>query len=184
MYTRPGFDASCTSKSNSVTVSSTGFALTVTPRFSGSIIRPSISKPRDTPLRNSGRELNATQDRFHTCHQLAHREGLYQVVVGAHFEADNAVELRGPGREDEDRRVVRAGPQRSANIQAIAIRQHEVEDHEIVAVSTRSLEAATSRVLDIDVEAGVGQVKSNQPGDIRLVLYHQDVLHVSFPAGQ
>ena len=54
--------------------------------------------------------LRAPQDRLHAQEQLAHAEGLDDVVVGAELEADHAIDLLALGREHDDLRVAgRAG---------------------------------------------------------------------------
>jgi len=67
------------------------------------------------------------------CHQFARFEGLGQVVVGALFQAKHPVIHLAPGGEQDDRRRV-ALAQFTAETEAVAIRQHHVEDDDIEAL--------------------------------------------------
>ena len=62
---------------------------------------------------------------------LLHAERLGDVVVGAHLQPDDAVELVGAGRQHEDveERVRRAEP--PAHLDAVQAGQHHVQHHEV-----------------------------------------------------
>ncbi len=61
---------------------------------------------------------HAAQDRPHAGYQLAGREGLGDVVIGAQLQADEAVGLLDAGGEHDDRHIV-FGPQALADFPAI-----------------------------------------------------------------
>ncbi len=63
--------------------------------------------------------------------QFARVERLGQVVVGAHFEADDAVDLFALGGQHDDRRIVTAVAQSLADRHAILTRQHQVKHQQI-----------------------------------------------------
>ena len=63
-------------------------------------------------------------------HQLPDAEGLDEVVVGAHFEPDDLVDLVCPRREEEDRRVCLA-TQLAEHLESIDPGQAHVEHDEV-----------------------------------------------------
>ena len=72
----------------------------------------------------------AAQHRADARNQLAAAERLGQIIVGAHFEADDAVDFVAFGGEHDDRDVA-FGAQRAAERQPVLARQHQVEQNEI-----------------------------------------------------
>ena len=72
------------------------------------------------------------QDRADPRDDLGGREGLDDVVVGAELEPDDAVGLRA-ARGEHDHRDAGFGAQRAADVAAVAVGQHEVEQHEVRA---------------------------------------------------
>ena len=70
---------------------------------------------------------------LHTRREFEHAERFGQVVVGAEFQAEHAIEFRRLGGEHQDRRVALRGAQPPANLQPVQTRQHQVEDDEVVA---------------------------------------------------
>ena len=72
----------------------------------------------------------APQRRLHPRAELAQREGLGDVVVGAQLEAEDLVDLLGLGREHDDRhRGARAHA--PAHLEAVQAREHDVEHDEV-----------------------------------------------------
>ncbi len=65
--------------------------------------------------------------------QLADEERLYNVVVSAEFQADNAVGFGGARGEENHRNMRQLGvpPNRFADFQAIGIRQHYVQNDQV-----------------------------------------------------
>ena len=63
--------------------------------------------------------------------QFARVERLGQVVVGAHFEADDAVDLVALGGQHDDRRHVAGAAQAAADRQAVLAGQHQVEHDQV-----------------------------------------------------
>ena len=87
-------------------------------------------EPVDADDLRRRRGPRAAEDRAHARHDLAHAEGLDDVVVGAELEPDDPVGLR-PAGGDHDDRDVRAAPQLSADVAAVAVGQAQVEQHEV-----------------------------------------------------
>ena len=81
----------------------------------------------------------AAQHRVDARHQLARVEGLGQVVVGAHLQADDAVDVVALGGEHDDRGRGRLRAQAAADRQAVLARQHQVEHHQVVALARQLL---------------------------------------------
>src|SRR5213593_182235 len=72
-------------------------------------------------------------------HDLARREGLRDVVIGAELQADDAVGLLALGREHDDRRL-RLCPDPPKDLQAIDPREHEIQQDEVGSAGRERLE--------------------------------------------
>ena len=89
--------------------------------------------------------------------EFAGRERLGQVIVGAHFEADDAVGFLAARGEHEDRHVGTV-PDALEHLEAIHLRQHDIEDHRLKRLGQGSLGAGGSGVLRHDFVAQGHQV--------------------------
>src|SRR6266581_4841908 len=87
-----------------------------------------------------GFRLRATQHRVHAGEDLANREWLGDVVVGAKLETDDLVDLGVLGRDDDDRHAA-ALAKRAAEVEAAHPRQHQVEQHEVRSRGARRAQA-------------------------------------------
>ena len=98
-----------------MTVSGTGVPFQVAARRSGSSTRsPPSSRARRRPA--GPRRARAAEQHLDARHQLAHRERLAQVVVGADLEAEHAIELLlARGHEDDRQRSERARSRRQSS---------------------------------------------------------------------
>ena len=74
--------------------------------------------------------LPAPQRRLDAASELPHREGLGDVVVGAHLEAGDLVDLV-PLRGEHDDRHLAAGAKAPADLDPVELREHDVEDDEV-----------------------------------------------------
>ena len=72
----------------------------------------------------------APHDRAHPRDELARRERLDDVVVGAELETDDAVDLLAARREHDDRNVGRLADL-PGEVSAVAVGEHHVEQHEV-----------------------------------------------------
>jgi len=109
-------------------------------------------------------------------HELVGAERLRDVVVGAHLEADDALGLFRPGGEHDDRDrgglLVRANG--TADFQAVDLRQHQVQDHQIGrSFSDRDKGVASGRD-EIHGEAGLLEIAADELGDIAVVFDDED----------
>ena len=76
------------------------------------------------------RHPGAPQRRLHARAELAHRERLGDVVVGAQLEPEDLVDLLGLGGEHDDRDRG-AGAQPAAHLEAVHLGQHHVQHDEV-----------------------------------------------------
>src|SRR5918994_93375 len=84
-------------------------------------------------------ERGAPQHRLDAAAELAHRERLRDVVVGAELEAEDLVDLLGLGREHDDRhRAARADL--AAHVEAVHLGHHHVEHDEVEGVLSQPVE--------------------------------------------
>jgi hypothetical protein len=106
--------------------------------------------------------------------QLARREWLDHVVVGAALQPLDAVILVGAGGEHDHRHVV-AGTQRAADGKAVLPGQHHVEEDQIDAGARRLLEAALAVGDPGHVHAVVLEETGRDLGERAVVLDEEDV---------
>ena len=131
----PGSRASRASRSNSFGVSSSSRSPSVTVRAGTS----TASSPTRTTSRLARRRRPAC-DRPNPREQLAEPERLDEIVVGAHLEPDDLVDLLALGGDHDDRDA-RAGAELPAHRQAVHVGQAEVEQDE-VGLASRQRRAA------------------------------------------
>ena len=115
---------------------------------------------------------------LHAGDELARRERLRDVVVRAELEAQHAVDLARPRREDEDREIgVGAAPHAAAHLHAVdRARQPDVEDHEHGLLVADELESPLA-VGGLDhTEPCVTEIEIEQIGDVRIVFDDDDRL--------
>ena len=115
----------------------------------------------------------AAQQRPYPRHQLQHREGLGQVVVGAQLQAQDAVHLAGTGAGDDDGRVARHAARALADLQAVHARQHQVQHQRVPAALFQPAHAFMTVGGMLDRVAFVAQVHAQQFGDVGVVLDDQ-----------
>ena len=101
------------------------------------------------------------------------RERLGEEVVGAGVERLGLVELAVLGREDEDRRPHAGIAQVGAHLEAVAARQHQVEDDEVVATLERQPTPFQPVGGDLDGEPLGAQPALDGAGDLAVVLDEQ-----------
>jgi hypothetical protein len=116
--------------------------------------------------------LGATDHRADAGHQLAEPERLDHVVVGAQLQADDPVDLLGAGGDDDDRHR-RAGPQPPAHVQAVYVRQPQIEQDDVV---WRRCQRLGTGPCPADLEAVAGEPGGQRLGD-RVVVFNQQHAH-------
>src|SRR5262249_8810360 len=112
----------------------------------------------------------------HPGHQLARAERLGHVVVGPELEAEDAVDLGGARREDDDRQRARRlrDSEPAADLEPVDPGQHEVEDHQGRALDLDERERALPRLRLAHGVATLLEVKAYELADVLLVLDHED----------
>ena len=119
----------------------------------------------------------AAQHGAHAGQQLAQREGLGDVVVGAELEAAHAVDLLAPRGEHDHRHVHAATAELAAHVPARSSGIIDVEQHEIGRLAQRAgqpLLAARRRQRLVALEP---EVVLQSAHDRRLVVHDQDARH-------
>jgi hypothetical protein len=90
----------------------------------------------------------SAQQGAHARLQFQHRERLGDVVVGAEFEAEHAVELGGACGQHQDRHLVASGAQRAAQVQPRQTGQAQVEHDGVEALLDRQRQAGRALAGD------------------------------------
>src|SRR5919108_121078 len=116
--------------------------------------------------------LCPSEDSADPRHELARRERLGQVVVGAELEADDAIRFLVTRGQDQNRDVT-AAAQLSTEGEAVDVGKAEVEHDEARLLPPDRLEAAFAGALTDDLEAGLLQVRADECAD-RFVVFDHD----------
>ena len=110
--------------------------------------------------------------------ELAHRERLDEIVVGADLERVHAVVL-GPARgDDDDRRADPLGARRLDQLPPVELGEHQVEHADVRILVAEAREAELTAADDDRVEPGRNQVACHPVRDHVVVLDDQDLGHV------
>ena len=119
--------------------------------------------------------LGAAQLGAHAAAELAQAElVLGDVVVGADLEAEHLVELVGLGGEHDDRHdALRADA--AADLHAVDVRQHDVEDDEVEVLAREGLEGLVAVARRDDLVALLLEREPQQLVDGLLVVDEQDL---------
>ena len=117
------------------------------------------------------------QQRPQPCLQLAQRERLDEVVVGADVEPEDTIVDRIARGQHQDRRLVAGGAHAPAHLEPVDPGHHHVEDHSVSGL----LGEAVKRLLTVDRQLDLVLVESQRslqcPPHGGLVVYHQNVCH-------
>src|SRR5438876_11087733 len=109
----------------------------------------------------------------HPRKQLAHPEGLRDVVVGARIEGSHLGRLLPLGGEDNDG-YHGPFPQSADHLETIHVGKTEIEDDEIGLASLRRLQPLLTRRRLDEAVAVAQQRRPEKASDIRLVFYYHD----------
>ena len=116
----------------------------------------------------------ATQHRPHPRHHLARAERLADVVVGAQLQPQQPVNLFDARRHHDDGHR-REGADLATDVDAVTARQHQVQQHQIRRVGAHRVDHQPAIGQDPGLETGSIQVSTDQDGQLRLVLDHQQL---------
>ena len=117
--------------------------------------------------------IRPAQERLDAAHQLADAERLDEVVIGAHLEPDDLVDLVRAGGQEQHRRA-RLAPQLAQHLEAVDPRQPHVEHHEVGSGIGEVGEGVLARGLDADRVALALECHLHAAGDGGLVLDDHD----------
>ncbi len=111
--------------------------------------------------------------RAHARHELVERERLREVVVRPGVEAGHAVVDRVARREHEDRRPHALVAETAADLEAVAAREHDVEEDRVVRRRHRHPERVLPAPGDVRGVALLAQAAGEQVRELLLVLDHE-----------
>ena len=176
--TRPCSSASACSSRNSVGVSSALSPSTYACTFAGSIVSSSISirSPRSG---DCGADA-AADGGADAGDELAHRERLDQVVVGADLERADPVALGAAGADDDDRRPDPLAPHGLDQLPAVEAREHQVEHAGVRALVAQPREAHLAPLDGDGVESARLEMTRHPVRDHLVVLDDQHPRHRAY----
>src|SRR4051812_45305983 len=125
----------------------------------------------------------AAQERVHPREQLAEAEGLGEVVVGAHAQAEDLVRLHALGGEHQDGGGGSAAAQFLEQLVPVALREHHVEHDQIDIRLQGHAQAGLAVGRHADVVAVLAQVQAQAQGYGAIVFDDQEAGHGGQPAG-
>ncbi len=121
--------------------------------------------------------LRAAQQRAHAGGELGHGEGFHHVVVGAQVEAVDAVVHRVARGEHQHRHraafVHRGGAQAAQHLEAVHLRQADIEDHQVEALLRCGQDRLLAARGDVDRVPLGFQDATQTGGERRVVFYDQ-----------
>jgi len=120
----------------------------------------------------------AAKDRAEACFDLLDPERLDDVVIGATIQGPDHVRVVVACGDDDDRHLADR-PKHRQNLQAINVRQPEVEEHDVRWVVDCGLQPGHATVARGDGVAQVGQRPGDRRADAVVVLDQQDARHDS-----
>ena len=168
----PWLRARWASRSNSRVASATGSPRARTSRraISTSIV---VADVHDVVV-VAGLGLATAQDRLHPGDDLAGRERLGDVVVGAQLEAEDAIDLAVAGGEEQHRHACCVARIRRHTSKPSMSGRPMSSTHERRPVLVDQLQPALAAGRLQHAEAGLAQVQVEQVGDVRVVLDDHD----------
>ena len=111
--------------------------------------------------------------------QFAHEERLHHVIVRADLQTDDAVGFGGPRRQEDHGNVaqVRIGAELLTDLQAIAIGQHDIEQHQVRTRLPAKLQRSFAGLRVHALEAFLLQVVAKQGHQVRIVFDDYNLSH-------
>ena len=118
----------------------------------------------------------AAQHGMNAGQQFARIEGFGQVVVGADFEADDAVNVFALGGQHDDGCTVIGSAQSPADGQAVFARHHQIQHDQVHGVAQHDAVQRLAVFGKDDVKALLGQIAAQQVADTGIVVKNQDLV--------
>ena len=136
------------------------------------------SKPSDHDGDLSGVLSRSTQHGAKARLELGSGEGLHDVVVGSRVEGANDLRLVVSGRDDDDWDFAH-GPEHPEQINAVDVRQSQVQEHDVRMLVDDQRQSSETRRRGPHVVAPLRE-RPLQPGpDLGIVLDDQDGCHAA-----
>ena len=117
----------------------------------------------------------AAQDDVDARHQLARAERLGHIVVAAHLEPEDAVDLLVARRQEQDRHIGCA-PDQPADLQPVHLRHADIEHDEARDLLLESAQRGGAVGDGLRGHAGLLQRKRDDLADMRVVVGDKDVV--------
>src|SRR5262245_12196011 len=114
------------------------------------------------------------QKRLDACNELGRRERLYQVIVGAGVESGDPVLYGVPGRQHENWSLVATGSCGCKELQAVAVRQAEVEHDRVIGRRGKRRQTRSAGSYRVHDETGFRQGLGQELDDADLVFNQQE----------
>ncbi|MFZ0583291.1 MAG: hypothetical protein WAN72_25850 [Candidatus Acidiferrales bacterium] len=129
-------------------------------------------------FRNGGRRIgrgkSATpENRLNAGGEFARIKGLHQVVVGADFEAVDAIDIVAAGSE-HDHGEARFLTDLAERFKAFQLGKHYIEDHQGEVAGNGALEAFCAVVRDVDAEAFGLEVLAEKLAKLNVIIDHEN----------
>ena len=132
-----------------------------------------LERPEPERLRPRARPRAPAEDRAETGQQLAGVEGLRKVIVGADLQAHDPVRGVAARGEHQDGHVG-FGPEAPAEVEAVPVREHDVEDHRVERLTPGGRESLGHRLPRGHHVARALQVLAEHVGEGAVVVVDQD----------
>ncbi len=117
--------------------------------------------------------IGASCDRTQAREKFPRGKSLRQIIVRAHFEADDPVRLLAACGQHEDRHGGRrANP--AQHFQSVDPRQHHIENHRVPHPGQRVVDTLEAVVDRDDVVAERLEIFHHEPAEFLVVIHHQD----------
>lgn len=127
---------------------------------------------------------DAPVERVHAREQLRRGEGLCDIVVRARHQARDLVHLLAQRREHDYAHLGAGGPDAAADLKAVYVRQHDVQQrHAYVVVFLKQAKRLLARGRLNRLVARAPEIYDDKAADAGFVLEHQyllDVVHAPF----
>jgi len=127
---------------------SRGVRPTTSPSRSASRRPRSITQPSASRISGSA---GTAAEGLDPGQELTNRKGLGQIVVGARLEPGDLVVLGSAGGEHQDRQQRSRTAQATADLDAVEIRQHEIEEHEVEGLAGAAVDRGSPVLQGDDI---------------------------------
>jgi len=108
--------------------------------------------------------------------EFAGVEGLGEVVVCTHLEANDAIDVFAAGGEEEDA-VGGGGAEAGEDFEAVDAGEHDVEEDHGPGAGARGFEAGVAAMDGVDAEVVAGEVLGEHGAELYVVVDEEDVFH-------